>query len=74
MIKTSTKTLQLQFTDEAGGNVTYGIKNPAAALTKEAVEAAAKTVIDNQVFATEKGFIAALKEGRIVTHTVDVLE
>ena len=74
MIKTETRTLQLQFADATGGKVTYAVKNPSQDLNKAAVEAAAKTVIDSKVFETENGFIDTLKESRVVTHTVDVLE
>lgn len=74
MIKTETKTLQLQFADTQGTKISYAVKNPKDGLEKAAIDAAAKTIIDSKVFATKNGDLAELKAGTIVTHTVETID
>ncbi|MCH4166772.1 MAG: DUF2922 domain-containing protein [Megasphaera sp.] len=74
MITTKTTTLQLEFVDPAGAAVTYALKDPKAGLDKAAVDAAAKIIIDNKVFATKGGDLASLKESRIVTRQVESID
>jgi hypothetical protein len=74
MITTKTTTLQLAFVDPVGASVTYSLKDPKANLDKAAVDAAAKIIIDNKVFATAGGDLAALKESRIVTRQVESID
>jgi hypothetical protein len=74
MIKTETKTLQLQFADTQGTKISYAVKNPKDGLDKAAIDAAAKTIIDSKLFATKNGDLAELKAGNIVTHTVETMD
>lgn len=73
MATTETKTLQLSFIDGGGDTVTYSLKDPKEGLDKAAVDAAAQVIIDQHVFATEKGDLTALKSSQIVTRTVESL-
>ena len=63
-IKSETKTLQLTFVDGASKNVSYSISNPKSDLTKETVDTAAQTIVDN----------TGLKSSQIVTRKVETLE
>ncbi len=74
MAVTETKTLQLTFADAVGESVTYSFKDPKADLDKAAVEAAAQTLIDQHVFATEYGDLTALTSSQIVTRTVETFD
>lgn len=74
MLKSEVKTLQLQFTDPTGSAVTYAMKNPKDELDKAAIDAASKAIIDSKLFATKNGDLAALKESRVVTHKIEVVE
>ena len=74
MITTKTTTLQLEFVDGAGKSVNYALKDPKDSLDKAIVDAAAKTIIDAKIFATEGGDLASLKESRIVTRQVESID
>lgn len=74
MAATETKTLQLEFLDGGGNSVVYSLKDPKESLNKAAVDAAAQTIIEKRVFATADGNLASLKQGKIVTRSVKVLD
>ena len=68
MAVTKTRTLQLEFLDGGGNSVVYSLKDP-----KEGLEAA-RTIVEKKVFATADGDLASLKQGQIVTRSVETID
>ena len=73
MITSETKTLNMTFVDEAGKTLSYNILDPKEGLTKEQVEAVAKTVLDGKLFTGDDGELKALKSSQIVTRQIEKL-
>lgn len=74
MAVTKTRTLQLEFIDGGGNSVVYSLKDPKEGLDKATVEAAAQTIIEKKVFAMADGDLASLKQGQIVTRSVETID
>ena len=70
MAVTKTRTLQLEFLDGGGNSVVYSLKDPKEGLDK----AAARTIVEKKVFATADGDLASLKQGQIVTRSVETID
>ena len=50
------------------------LKDPKEGLDKATVEAAARTIVEKKVFATADGDLASLKQGQIVTRSVETID
>ncbi len=59
--------LHLIFKNAAGKKVTLNIERPKAGVTKAEIDAAMKTVVDNNVFTSPGGDFVEAVEGEIVT-------
>ena len=74
MAVTKTRTLQLEFLDGGGNSVVYSLKDTKEGLHKATDEAAAQTIVEKKVFATADGDLASLKQGQIVTRSVETID
>lgn len=68
------KRLEMLFRNEAGGNVTIGIDNPAEPADPAEVAAAMDIIINENTFITPNGEIVAKRGARIVERTVDTID
>ena len=68
------KVLELVFKGSQGKNTTLNVKNPKADVTKAEADTAMQELIEADVFDTAAGSLAAIKEARVRTTDVDILE
>ncbi|WP_010677115.1 DUF2922 domain-containing protein [Bacillus timonensis] len=68
------KTLEMQFTNEAGKTATVSIENPKEPVDPAAVTAAMDLIVSSDVFLTPGGPITAKKGARVVERNIEAVE
>lgn len=68
------KRLELIFKNDGNRNVTISLDDPVEPIDAEAVSSVMDTIIQNNVFASEYGYLVSKQAARVVERNVDEIE